>query len=373
MANTDNSYHSIEFPFSSLKDFRRACIEGTCDVATDLPTVRKFLHDRPNQEKQTLSLSVIAVRYAHVVICAAIAAYAAVSARPLALSAIPLLVLLRIAFSPKARTPNKYQRLVIIATLFAGFVLSACLLDIQRVVIASALIIAWLVQRQESQANLTMFFKRLFNDESFCRSAWTRGAFIIRYSDQISRPSSVNNELPYGPSVTEVSASLADDQKIEFSLEFPSTPPKDNDDTPDLDPAFISDIDARAMRIVLQYERRQRRIPEDVSMYFVGFDVRSRDTTGEEQRAIEVKGKFTEGNVEITLNEWKTAAKLGDRYFLYVVEMLSSNSPRITIIRNPYNKLRPTVKKVQYILSRSVFATEANLVDQCVSRYRFGK
>ena len=71
-----------------------------------------------------------------------------------------------------------------------------------------------------------------------------------------------------------------------------------------------------------------------------GFDLISRralsNTEGERvaTRFIEVKGRAAVGEIALTANEYKTALRLGDDYWLYVVFNCASQ-PKITTIQNP--------------------------------------
>ncbi|MCM3870783.1 MAG: DUF3883 domain-containing protein [Pyrinomonadaceae bacterium] len=71
-----------------------------------------------------------------------------------------------------------------------------------------------------------------------------------------------------------------------------------------------------------------------------GFDLISRRALykpeGEriETRFIEVKGRAAVGEIALTANEYKTAQRLGDDYWLYVVFNCASQ-PQVTTIQNP--------------------------------------
>jgi superfamily II DNA or RNA helicase len=71
-----------------------------------------------------------------------------------------------------------------------------------------------------------------------------------------------------------------------------------------------------------------------------GFDLISRrpisDTAREqiETRFIEVKGRAAVGEIALTANEYKTAQRLGDDYWLYVV-LNCASQPQVTTIQNP--------------------------------------
>jgi hypothetical protein len=93
-----------------------------------------------------------------------------------------------------------------------------------------------------------------------------------------------------------------------------------------------------AMEVSMEYEIRNGREPEDVSDQNLGFDIRSRDKSGDKRR-IEVKGRTRTGAVELTQNEWFKAKSLKDDYYLYVV-MNTATKPKLYIIRNPAESLK---------------------------------
>ena len=51
-------------------------------------------------------------------------------------------------------------------------------------------------------------------------------------------------------------------------------------------------------------------------------------------RFIEVKGRAAVGEITLTANEYKTAQRLGEDYWLYVVFNCASQ-PKVTLIQNP--------------------------------------
>ena len=69
-----------------------------------------------------------------------------------------------------------------------------------------------------------------------------------------------------------------------------------------------------------------------------GFDLLSRHPS-EEERAIEVKGRASIGDVELSENEWARACNLRDRFWLYVVYDCASAYPRLLRIQDPFGKL----------------------------------
>jgi len=109
-------------------------------------------------------------------------------------------------------------------------------------------------------------------------------------------------------------------------------------------------VELAGMRVALDYEEKQGRYPEDVSVQNLGYDIRSRE--GEDRyRYIEVKARAREGAVALTPNEWLMAQRLKEEYWLYVVTNATSN-PELYLIQNPSEKLNPDeeVNIVRYIV-----------------------
>jgi len=110
-----------------------------------------------------------------------------------------------------------------------------------------------------------------------------------------------------------------------------------------------SRIEAIGMEVVMRYEREQGREPVDVSKEFLGYDILSRGKN--EIRHIEVKAFATTGEIRFTPHEWQMAQRLGDEYWLYVVENASSE-PKLSCIQNPAQKLtvREVIGVVEYVV-----------------------
>jgi len=110
------------------------------------------------------------------------------------------------------------------------------------------------------------------------------------------------------------------------------------------------EIEEIGMRIAMEFEISQGRIPEDVSAQNLGFDIRSKAPDGS-YRYIEVKARAREGKIALTPNEWLMAHRLGNEYWLYVVVNASTN-PELYTIQNPAEKLKPEeeIKIVRYIV-----------------------
>lgn len=93
-------------------------------------------------------------------------------------------------------------------------------------------------------------------------------------------------------------------------------------------------IEKAGLALSLEYERSCDRRPEDVSMKFKGYDIISEGKN--EKRFIEVKSFKDTGSLEITGHEWIVSEKLGDNYWLYIVEhALDPKSRSLYRIRNP--------------------------------------
>lgn len=95
-----------------------------------------------------------------------------------------------------------------------------------------------------------------------------------------------------------------------------------------------------AVQAVVAFEEARGWKVENVEDDTCGFDLISRralSKTCEEQvatRFIEVKGRAAIGEIALTANEYKTALRLGDAYWLYVVFNCTSQ-PQVTTIQNP--------------------------------------
>jgi SNF2 family DNA or RNA helicase len=107
-------------------------------------------------------------------------------------------------------------------------------------------------------------------------------------------------------------------------------------------------IELIAVQVARAYEEAFGAVVRDVSkpefarsaglMDNPGFDLESR-RHGEEPRAIEVKGRASIGQIELTENEWVRACNLRQRYWLYAVYDCASSHPRLLRVQDPFNKL----------------------------------
>ena len=130
--------------------------------------------------------------------------------------------------------------------------------------------------------------------------------------------------------------------------------------------AESEEIERIGMEVAMAYERRAGRLPEDVSAEKVGYDIRSltpgpspargrgvAEGRGEDVRYIEVKARAGVGKIALTRNEWFTAQRLAEEYWLYVV-VNAAAEPRLYLIWNPAMHLQPEeeVQVVRYVVAQ---------------------
>ncbi|MDI6892286.1 MAG: helicase-related protein [Actinomycetota bacterium] len=110
------------------------------------------------------------------------------------------------------------------------------------------------------------------------------------------------------------------------------------------------EIEEIGMKVAMEFERKEGRIPEDVSSVNLGYDIRSGKEDAE-IRYIEVKARAGTGAIALTPNEWLMANRLGEEYWLYVVEN-AAQQPELYLIQSPAEKLKPNekVEIVRYIV-----------------------
>ncbi len=125
------------------------------------------------------------------------------------------------------------------------------------------------------------------------------------------------------------------------------------------------EIERIAVQAVIAHEEAQGRKAESVEAQNRGFDLISRrphpedPQTAVEVRFIEVKGRAGVGEVALTTNEYKTAERLKNDYWLYVVYNCGSK-PEVHVIRNPARLgWKPIVTVEHYSVdARSIIAAE---------------
>ena len=107
---------------------------------------------------------------------------------------------------------------------------------------------------------------------------------------------------------------------------------------PDEDATMRNRVGIRGEELVCEYEKNRAKTEEerghvrDVSRLDSGYDIESFGG-----RCIEVKSFDGTGLPTLTSHEWETAKRIGDDYYLYVVENVFGNW-RMSIFRNPYKK-----------------------------------
>ena len=107
------------------------------------------------------------------------------------------------------------------------------------------------------------------------------------------------------------------------------------------------EIGQRGVDIVMEFERRQGRQPEDMNVENPnnpGYDVKSYAPDTKEIRFIEVKAltqKWDGRNpARVTSSEFEMAMDRGENYWLYIVEEVESETPTIYCIQNPARQVQ---------------------------------
>lgn len=118
------------------------------------------------------------------------------------------------------------------------------------------------------------------------------------------------------------------------------TPPEE---PPNTDAAAgRSAVSAAGVARVKAFERTANRDPKEMEHHHPGYDIESRDQSGEIARYIEVKslsGHWGQDGVGLTSTQFAKARELGSRYWLYVVEKADTSNARIHRVQNPANKV----------------------------------
>jgi hypothetical protein len=114
------------------------------------------------------------------------------------------------------------------------------------------------------------------------------------------------------------------------------------------------EIERIAVGVAMDHERAQGWIAESVETESRGYDLLSRKPHPTEPgvfvaaRFIEVKGRAGVGEVALSANEYRTAQRLGDDFWLYVV-FDCATKPSLKPIRNPaILGWEPVVRVEQY-------------------------
>ncbi len=125
------------------------------------------------------------------------------------------------------------------------------------------------------------------------------------------------------------------------------------------------EIEKIAIRAVMEYEEKRGWKVQSVEEENRGFDLISRKPHSEDPqtsvgvRFIEVKGRAGTGEVALSSNEFKTAERLKEDYWLYVV-FNCAEKPEIHIIRNPAElNWKPVVTVAHYhVGAEEIIASE---------------
>ena len=106
------------------------------------------------------------------------------------------------------------------------------------------------------------------------------------------------------------------------------------------------EVEATAMRVVMDYEKTQSRQVDDVHEKNLGYDLTSLDLNSGELRLIEVKGiGESTGTVLLTPNEKRVAEDRRDCYWLYVVTDCKTEPKLQNPIKDPARLEWHEVKK----------------------------
>jgi hypothetical protein len=114
------------------------------------------------------------------------------------------------------------------------------------------------------------------------------------------------------------------------------------------------EIERIAIEVTKQYEQSRGWQVTSVESENRGFDLISQrkhpdDPNSVEFKYIEVKGRAGIGEISVTVNEYKTAQRLLDDYWLYVVYHCSSR-PEIHRIQNPAQLNWHAIVQVEHYL-----------------------
>ena len=106
----------------------------------------------------------------------------------------------------------------------------------------------------------------------------------------------------------------------------------------DADGPSHSAVGEAGVRLVLEYEKANGRVPNEMSHGNPGYDIESRDATGQLLRIIEVKsfsGSWRNTFAELSRRQFEKANESGAAFWLYVVERSESDDFEIVRIQNP--------------------------------------
>ncbi|MGQ0668983.1 MAG: DUF3883 domain-containing protein, partial [Actinomycetota bacterium] len=112
---------------------------------------------------------------------------------------------------------------------------------------------------------------------------------------------------------------------------------------------MVSDpeVERIAVDVAIRYERDHGRDPVSVEAENRGFDVLSRAPETGLVRFIEVKGRSGTDPIALTSNEYRTAERLREDYWLYAVFDCGSE-PRLLAVRDPARLQWQAVVRVEH-------------------------
>ena len=136
---------------------------------------------------------------------------------------------------------------------------------------------------------------------------------------------------------------------------------------PSSDPADLEehekDVEAIATKIAAAFEEAEGVMVLDVHTPELarkaglpdnpGFDLLSIHENGQ-RRAIEVKGRATTGDVEVSANEWAKACNMRQSYWLYAVYDCATPNPRLLRVQDPFGSLLARAKGSMVISVKQV-------------------
>ncbi len=126
-----------------------------------------------------------------------------------------------------------------------------------------------------------------------------------------------------------------------------------------------------AMRVVMDYEKSQGRLVEDVHTKNLGYDVTSLDTKSGELRLIEVKGlAAASGTILLTPNERRVAEDRRDCYWLYVVTNCAGAPQLQAPVKDPAQRPWHEVRKVQHYWLQVDALTQPVVLNESERQYQ---
>jgi superfamily II DNA or RNA helicase len=140
---------------------------------------------------------------------------------------------------------------------------------------------------------------------------------------------------------------------------------------------MVSDpeIERIAVQAVIAHEEAEGRVVESVEQDNRGFDLISRKPHPEDPktaidvRFIEVKGRAHVGEVALTANEYRTAQRLANDFWLYVV-FNCATAPSINILRNPSTLDWQPIVKIEHYRLKVDSLTHPVVLRQDTAQYK---